>query len=102
MADPVARAREIAARLAAAAIPGGDALGKRKSRWEVRQLSYAMTGSVIYTDGGFYFTVILSVFWSVIRVMVCFRFWLLFYLGGYICGVYCVLGVPMSLLLLHD
>ncbi|RMX66980.1 hypothetical protein DD238_001650 [Peronospora effusa] len=34
MADPVARAREIAARLAAAAIPGGDALGKRKSRWE--------------------------------------------------------------------
>ncbi|KAL4145950.1 hypothetical protein PRNP1_011823 [Phytophthora ramorum] len=32
--DPVARAREIAARLAAAAIPGGDALGKRKSRWE--------------------------------------------------------------------
>ena len=36
MADPVARAREIAARLAAAAIPGGDALGKRKSRWEVR------------------------------------------------------------------
>lgn len=34
MSDPVARAREIAARLAAAAIPGGDALGKRKSRWE--------------------------------------------------------------------
>ncbi|CAH0516125.1 unnamed protein product [Peronospora belbahrii] len=34
MADPVARAREIAARLAAAAIPGGEALGKRKSRWE--------------------------------------------------------------------
>ncbi|CAI5739188.1 unnamed protein product [Hyaloperonospora brassicae] len=45
MADPVARAREIAARLAAAAIPGGgDALGKRKSRWEfsvwLRSLRY--------------------------------------------------------------
>ncbi|KAL8016985.1 putative K domain-containing protein [Plasmopara halstedii] len=34
MSDPVARAREIAARLAATAIPGGDVLGKRKSRWE--------------------------------------------------------------------
>lgn len=33
--DPVARARAIAARLAAAAVPS-DALGKRKSRWEVR------------------------------------------------------------------
>lgn len=32
--DPVARARAIAARLAATAIPS-DALGKRKSRWEV-------------------------------------------------------------------
>lgn len=32
--DPVARARAIAARLAATAIPN-DALGKRKSRWEV-------------------------------------------------------------------
>lgn len=35
--DPVARARAIAARLAATAIPN-DALGKRKSRWEVRVL----------------------------------------------------------------
>lgn len=35
--DPVARARAIAARLAATAIPS-DALGKRKSRWEVRLL----------------------------------------------------------------
>lgn len=35
--DPVARARAIAARLAATALPG-DALGKRKSRWEVRVL----------------------------------------------------------------
>jgi hypothetical protein len=33
--DPVARARAIAARLAASAIPS-DGLGKRKSRWEVR------------------------------------------------------------------
>ncbi|KAG7398021.1 Splicing factor 1 [Phytophthora boehmeriae] len=32
--DPVARAREIAARLAAQAIPGGGVLGKRSSRWE--------------------------------------------------------------------
>ncbi|KAF4318819.1 hypothetical protein BBO99_00006904 [Phytophthora kernoviae] len=32
--DPVARAREIAARLAAQAIPGGNVLGKRSSRWE--------------------------------------------------------------------
>lgn len=35
--DPVARARAIAARLAATALPG-DTLGKRKSRWEVRLL----------------------------------------------------------------
>lgn len=50
MADPVARAREIAARLAAAAIPGGgDALGKRKSRWEVRRLlAVRVPGAVVY------------------------------------------------------
>jgi bisphosphoglycerate-independent phosphoglycerate mutase (AlkP superfamily) len=36
--DPVARARAIAARLAAAAIPQDSALGKRKSRWEVRPI----------------------------------------------------------------
>lgn len=37
--DPVARARAIAARLAATAIPN-DALGKRKSRWEVRTVIF--------------------------------------------------------------
>ncbi|RLN47786.1 hypothetical protein BBJ28_00003884 [Nothophytophthora sp. Chile5] len=49
-ADPVARAREIAARLAAAAIPGGDALGKRKSRWE-RALCHSLVASVGATEG---------------------------------------------------
>lgn len=43
--DPVARARAIAARLAATAIPN-DALGKRKSRWEVRVVPPYLCGYV--------------------------------------------------------